>query len=650
MTKRVRSLLMVFLFSALFSKAAWALPYYQLRDVSGERDGHTVAGSQWFATVWDSRRPLPSVPWTTYQDTEGGEAPGVPMVTSADLLYNFRSVYMEDPQRNYTGGDDVSFDPIESVYLVIPEGRGSMKIDFGNDFAQHNPYGPQPAMEDVLVSVPDYTTRVEPGRPRLIPINAPLNATVSFQADAPQSYGSTLGYLTFRQSASFDTGFTGYRGSIKIPLVVANVFDGTAAEAGNELYFDMTVIDGGEVLTRNKFRWDADRDMTRDIGTFFTMRPAGAAMPVYDLETRVTNRTGTRYRLQRYDITRAAYGEIYPRDWAYDLTPDLYGSLPANFQLDPQSQIAPGLVTAYESRMDMTYGSAESFRLYPYQGAERAHDLRLTFRKVGGMTPYGTVSAPGATPPWSVTGFAMAFADVIRNGENTADEIAAYAGGRPVMSASGYVFGGVSDRYIRADAFDSFVISTDVPPGLVGSDDVGLLPVKIRMRISRREAPIVGIWNDLANADSVISTFANTCAVWVRSDATAERDMNLFTTLRNRGYSPEKCVQAFTYDDYLYLDFVVLLADAISQNSGRTAFCQVVEDDKVPYILIGDGAVDGVWNLSFYVAPAGDNPMPDPDPDPNPKPSGSGGGGGCNVGLSFLILALAVPGAFRRLK
>lgn len=646
MTKRARSLLMVFLFSILFSRAAWAWPYYQLRDVSGERDGHTIAGAQWFATVWDMR--WINNAWYSYRDTEGGEAPDVPMVTSADLLYNFSSVYMEDPEHNVTGGDDVSFDPIESVYLVIPQGRGSMKINFGNDYAQHNPWSPQPAMEDVLVSVPDYTTRVEPMKPQLVPINDWLKATVSFQADSPQSYGSTLGYLTFRQSASFDTGFTGYRESIKIPLVVANVFDGTAAEAGNELYFDMTVFDSGDVLTRNKFRWGADRDMTRDIGTFFTMRPAGATMPVYDLETRITNRTGTRYRIQRYDAIRATYSEIFPQSWAYDLTPDLYGSLPASFFLDAQSQIAPGLITAYDSQMDMTYGSAESFRLYPYQGAERAHDLRLTFRKVGGMSPYGTVSASGTVPPWSVTGFSMAFADVVRNKDNTADEIAAYAGGTPVMPASGYAFRGVSDRYIKADAFNSFVISTDVPSGLVGSDDVALLPVKIRMRVSRKEAPIVGIWNELANADSVIGTFANTCAVWVRSDATTERDMNLFTTLRNRGYSPEKCVQAFTYGDYLYLDFVVLLADAVSQNSGKTAFCQVVEDDKVPYILIGDGAVDGAWNLSFYVALTGDNPTPDPDPDPDPKPSGDGGGGGCNSGMGILFLMFGGVGVFRR--
>ena len=207
------------------------------------------------------------------------------------------------------------------------------------------------------------------------------------------------------------------------------------------------------------------------------------------------------------------------------------------------------------------------------------------------------------------------------------------------MPPVGYVLTGVSDRYIKADAFNSFMISTDVPAGLLGSNDIALLPVHIRLRVSRLESPIVGIWKDLADADSVLNTLANTCAVWVRSDNTAERDMNLFTTLRNRGVSIEKCLQAFTYEDFLYIDFVVLLADAVSQNSGKTAFCQVVEDDKIPYILIGDGAVDNAWNLTFYVAPTGSNPTPEPKPDPTPS---EGGGGGCNSGFSAAIMVLGI--------
>jgi hypothetical protein len=627
--------------------AAWALPYYQLRDVSGQRDGHTVAGSQWFAIVREGRWVTPTTWASVSEDTHGGEAPGVTMVTSADLLYDFNSVYLDDPQHNTTLGDDASFDPIKSVYLVIKEGRGDLRLDFGNDYAHHTPYlstGSQDVMEDVLLSVPDYMTRVIPNSPQPVASGDWLSTEMLFQADSPQSYGSSLGYLTFRQSASFDYGFEGYRESVKIPLIVANVFDGTASEPGNELYFDMTVMSGDEVVTRRKFRWGVDENVTHDFGTFFMIQPAGRATPSYSLLTKVTNRTGIRYRSQRYDSITSADHDVYPSHWTYDLTPDLYGSLPASFQLDPQSQIAPGLVTVYNSSMDTTYGSSESFRLYPYQGSAAPRDLRLTYRKVGGMTPYRapiSSSANPKTPPWSVTGFEMTFVDVIQNAENTEEEIARYIGGKPVSPVD---FSEVVDSYIKADAFNSFTISSDVSSALTASDDVALLPIHVRLRVSRREAPLVDRWNDIENADSVLDAFANICAVWVRSPNAAEQDMNLFTTLRNRGYSVEKCVQAFTHEDFVYLDFIVLLADAASQNAGKTAFCQVVEDDKIPYILIGDGKEDGSLNLSFYVALTGDNPAPGPTPDPNPEPgSSSGGGGGCQgFGMWGLAASLAL--------
>jgi hypothetical protein len=219
----------------------------------------------------------------------------------------------------------------------------------------------------------------------------------------------------------------------------------------------------------------------------------------------------------------------------------------------------------------------------------------------------------------------MTFVDILQNAENTEKEISTHVGGNPVMLPQGLDNDNVRDSYIKADAFNAFVISADVSTVALASEDVALLPVHVRLRVSRKEAPLVDRWNDIADADSVIGAFANLCTVWVRSPNAAEQDMNLFTTLRNRGYSAEKCVQAFTHEDFLYLDFVALLADARSQNSGKTAFCQVVEDDKVPYILLGDGKADGGLNLSFYVALTGDNPIPDPA-------SGSaspGGGGGC---------------------
>ena len=56
--------------------------HYQLRDVSGSRDGHTIAGAQWFATsienwFW-SYYNRDDATHIRYLRTRGGEAPEVP--------------------------------------------------------------------------------------------------------------------------------------------------------------------------------------------------------------------------------------------------------------------------------------------------------------------------------------------------------------------------------------------------------------------------------------------------------------------------------------------------------------------------------------------------------------------------------------------
>ena len=91
------------------------------------------------------------------------------------------------------------------------------------------------------------------------------------------------------------------------------------------------------------------------------------------------------------------------------------------------------------------------------------------------------------------------------------------------------------------------------------------------------------------------------------------------------------------------------MADATSRNTNKTAFIEVFRDDGVPYILIGDGNVDGKWELEFYVAANADNPetrisddvTPVNPTNPENNSAGSSGGGGCNSGI--IIFALFMP-------
>ena len=209
------------------------------------------------------------------------------------------------------------------------------------------------------------------------------------------------------------------------------------------------------------------------------------------------------------------------------------------------------------------------------------------------------------------------------------------------MPGAGYSFTGVKYHYFNSSAFNSFMISAEAPQ-VLEANEVALLPMRVRMRISRHEAPLVGRWEEIVNAENdgdLAAKLANFVTIWVYSPHTAEREMNLFTSLRNRGYTTEKCFQAFTNGDFLYVDFMVLLADAVSKEAGKTAFCYVVEDDKVPYILIGDGNVDGAWTLGFYVTAPDEKPGSGDKPESGGKPDDSGGGG-CDIGSLGMVLAL----------
>lgn len=781
---------------------------YQLRDVSGERDGHTIAGAQWFATVyenwfWEFFHPnyvIPDDHYGRYRRTLGGEAPVVPLTTSADLLHDFGHVYIDEPEpyETWTGIDtrwyDSYMDPIESVFLVIPEGRGELRVNFANHYGRHFPYWwdqnnapinpsyfvpiytitttasgdeeirntsgtvvcivasddviydptftgalytiignnvrntsgdvvytvdvartevrtpsgvlvyridsgtvygssvARDVAEDILMSVEGYDIAVQPNTPRRIQPAEYLNASIRLTAEDAEGYGSTVGTLVFRQSASFDTGYTGWRESIQIPIVVANVHDGPASDPGNELLFDMRVLDttaSDDIVERIKFRWGVGEDMTQDLGTFFMMRPTNTSLPTYALETRVTNRTGTRYRLQRYDMIgsrptsydttieppyRLDYRDIRPDHWKYDVMPDLYGSLPTSFQLDKQSQIAPGLITVYRhdvgrgySTIDMTYGTSESFRLYPFSSSAYK-ELTLTYRRVAGMTLGGGSSSSAGR--WRARGFHMEFVDLRQDEDNTERELETMMGKPPVMIPTGAAGVSASDAYIRSSALNAFTISTLVPAGLVSMDleivsrdasgdviesreipaEIALHPVTIRLRVPRQEALLRSRWADLENAASsreLLRIFSRFGSIWVRSMSTRALDRDLLAALGDRGVDPSDCIRAFTYDDELYLDFIVFLADAKSPKEGYTGYIDVFEDDGIPYILIGDGEADGKWELSFYIDSAGADPEPERPTSGDVPPAGKEEGGGCGA-WPWGLLALPCTSALVR--
>lgn len=724
--------------------------YYQLRDVSEKRyDGHTLARAQWFATTYENylwhqdpdTRTIEGHP--IYRRTLGGETANVPVATLADLLRSFDYVYINEPQpytqwleaHSYPIIPDNYYDtymnPLESLCVVLPEGRGTLNVKLKNHYARHFPYwysvdangdtivsnpvtpdtSSRDIMEDVRMTVEGYRTYVTPTYAQRVLPEEFMSADISIQPNSTSDYGSTVGYLYFRQSGVMSPDSSGWREAENVPVVIANVYNGDASET-TPLRFDMTIFNstnttaGDDVVNRIKFHWGASDPLTQELGRFFLMQPYNnaASTPTYGLETRVTNNTGTRYRLYRYSGgslgINNTYQNIRPNYWAYNLTPDRYGSLPSRFLLDSHSQIAPGLVTVYRgsvtsqdtasgyNTIDMNYGTSASFRLSTFTN-NTPQDLTLKYKRVAGMvagTWDSVLSGRTRVRPFTLNRNTSSgrspFVDNPDGNKSTEAELKTMTGLPPVLvQAENFPDLGLTAPYFGTDALNAVEIFAAVPEGLVSMDTVAsqdaegnaisvdipaetaLLPLVVRFRLPRVEQLTEAQWQALDEAEDVLTEFRKYGTIWVRSENTKYKDANLLSAISNRlsegnvSGRQSDIVRAFTYSDpryntqkerdALYLEFLVYLADAKSPKGDYTGFIDLIEDDNIPYLVIGDGATDGIWGLSFYISMDGPNPKDDDDEENTAKTKDSGGGGGgCDAGALGVLAMILAGGAF----
>ncbi|MBR0253636.1 MAG: hypothetical protein IJQ57_09835, partial [Synergistaceae bacterium] len=597
----------------------------------------------------------------------------------------------------------------------------------------------------------DFRVTIQPSTEKAISSGESLSSNVRIRGTA-DVYGSTLGYLTFRQRASFATGYSNYREYTTLPVVIANVANGGAEV--EPLIFDIIIYDGNNnVVSRKKFTWDVQSDLQQDLGSFVVMdtynddeENQDSAVTTYKLETRITNRTGTRYELFRYDGIssrnstveyRDKYRNIMPDYWKYDLTRDTYGTLPDKFLLDAHSQIAPGLITVYGENIGEGYSSmivgnviTNSFRLYEYSNPT-PRNLSFTYRRIGG----NTIAAEDAGTPQTIKGssgesstvqaFSKYFADDSETKATLADlynlmgkipvviPIEILNNDDPVIPEKINNAGADTTNSFRINHLvpDGFVPYTEVveeeetsgdqttetettteennnntteetnnnteentaaafeiesSAGIVYSTDnqAAILPLKIRMTLPRNNSFIKNAWDELdaaENSDVLFNKFAELASVWVKVPSTIAYDgeADLFRavdTAENRGgvegVSAIDCFDISINDenDELYIDFTVFIADTGApasrqnvdpENPVVSAFVYTFEDDKVPYILIGDGDVDKVWNVSFFVAAPAEETSGSSTTETNPVTTSSGSSSSCNfgmIGISGLIL------------
>lgn len=524
-----------------------------------------------------------------------------------------------------------------------------------------------------------------------------LNARVTLYARNPQDYSSSLGYVNFQQRGDLAYGYKNFSETSLVPIVVANVFDG-AASTNHPLEFEMRIFDSNkDIVDVKHFTWNVNSNNAPDIGTFYTMRPNISSMPTYSTEMKITNHTSTRYRVHRYDNSAR---EISPAYWEFDLPSNaltLSGdlNLPSKFWLDSHSQIAPGLVTVYDNfNINTLYDTEPIFSIYA-SNLSNPQELRLNYKSITGMT------SSGASRLYSgdvviTQGFFMGFADDT-DIKNTVRDLTDLLGKPPVMSSLDNAVSALVPTTFTAGSgmlvpfeirrsvplglisMDTIYVSRDIMSGDVSVDvlvsedvpaEVALQPVKVRFILSRYNSLIGDHWQDLESASSqseLLNKFSEFASIWFRSEATDRRFASLFNAMANQGVNIEECVNAFIYENNLYLDFIVFLADSdwSHQEAGKTAYIKFFSDDDNRYILIGDGDIDGMWDIGFFIArndyiteevnntPENTDPTNPTNPSNPSNPtnpsnpsennssssSGGGGGGGCNAaGYGLLIL------------
>lgn len=584
-----------------FPMAGWGM--YRFNDVYGP----SGIGAQWMAL--------------TGNGDSGGSSAVTPMNTAANFVDARNSVLLMN------GG--VSSEDLLAVFLVLPDIRGTFSVGFN-----WLPTAPYSSTQDVLVDNGSYQVVKTP-------LGVGPNALYQFDFTKTQntsSYSSVRGNLIFHQNPSGRPSQT-----LQVPFIVANVYNGTAE--GNPLLFKATIresgttVNTGDIMAHDRFSWKVTEDLTVGSNSDWVFVPI-SQLPIdsntvnYRLTTDITNYTGTRYAMQRYD--GYSWAPLFPIRWAFDI-PSV-ADVPANIPLDELSHIPPGLVTTYNQSFNVVSGVKEAMHVYPVNPASGFRNLTLSHRSVFGLD-LGTGKSAASPYSFSATGFKLLSAGMdFMSKVGSALNISSPQMPEP---SDGVMSGSVNFAYVAGDVVNSFAVNAPLPGRIAPS---GLLPLHITFNLPRSNQLVGPKWDALLKqwreTGDIRNLFASSFSVYLQ-DAFG-KNLDLLKWLRDQD-SYAKCVKVFLDEQrsVITVSLIVMLAD------GSTSRVRVVEDKSVTtdhaFIAIMDGNANNRWDMTFFTAPAGYVPTDRKDSD--------GGSSGCNAsewGALLLLCVLPVRNLIKR--
>ena len=493
--------------------------------------------------------------------------------------------------------------------------------------------------------------------------------------DAQSVFESVRGNFIFHQNPSSAYASIPSQ-TLEVPFIIANVYNGTAAD--EPLVMRAALRDNptslrGNIVAYDHFKWDVVTDMTTGSNQWVFVPvstwPINDDKIYYNLTTEVTNHTGIRYAVQRYDsYTWAHMNAAY---WKFDLprTPNL-GDVPKSFQLDELSHIAPGLTTVYRQRYNVNQGEKRPLRLYPVDPAADFRELILNHQIIYGVDMGSVAAAASGTgantaAPYEVQAFnpRAASTNFLENVAKIMTSWDALPGTQPrllevkVPETRLLNTGAVQYEYVAGDVLNSFAVKLKIPANMRRTGTEGMLPLHITFNLPKTNLYVSQYWDSLLEewyeTGDIHDSFAQAFSVYLLSRKTGQPDNPwdmVQEMIRQGAYNDQ--VKVFMDEDrgVITVSFIAMLMDA-TRDGARPALYLVPDQTATTnntFMIVRDGWKDDTWNLTFYVAPAG---YKENDYVPGSQDTNTDGGGssGCNAGIGLSGLsALAMTAALRR--
>lgn len=478
-------------------------------------------------------------------------------------------------------------------------------------------------------------------------------------------------YDTVIQSFMFQQN-PGYAPSQAItrPMVISNVYSGTAADGQAPLIVRMNLRDSsladGNIIAYDRATWTMNQSKTvgNNQWVFIPVDDLNTdnTRIEYYLTTEIANNTSYRYAVRYPDSTS---GTVPPSSWKFDIfRPQGTTNIPRTFLLAAESNIAPGLVTVYNRRYNVNEYNKTPIHVFPVDTPDYGdYDLSLNHRIIFGKRlgeTYRYAAQEGRFNLFEVTAFQPRPAST-----TFYDDVAKVTGSSGTVAVpTSQIFSASSIKrdVIADDVLQYFMVDQTIPANVRSSGSEGMLPLHITFNIPVTLVNDNAWWNEMLkvwrNTGRIEDMFANKYDLYLR--AGENNVWNLTQELRDKGYYNE-LVKVFldedrgrlTQDNYsglLTVHMIVMLMDGT--RDGVRPELSIVPDNSVSqqnnYIVIRDGNPDNRWNMTFFIAPSGwqDNPNygnSGGTSDQQKGTSSSGGGGGCEAfGLSLMALMLVM--------